>query len=72
MTATPNPASLNAGAKDWRGIAPDDMNALTHPQVDEAEADPYAPGSEDYDARTREQVIELPGGLVRVDYGASV
>ncbi len=34
-------------------------------------ADPYAPASPDYAARTRERIIKLPNGLLRVDYGAA-
>lgn len=60
----------SAGAKTWYG-AEDDMSAFVHPP-EAPTHDPYAPGSPDYATRTREQVIELPGGLVRVDYGASV
>lgn len=33
--------------------------------------DPYAPGSDDYAERTRERVLTLPNGLLRVDYGAA-
>lgn len=32
--------------------------------------DPYSPNSANYAERHREQVVEFPGGLVRVDYGA--
>lgn len=34
-------------------------------------ADPYAPNSPDYAARTRERIVKLPNGLLRVDYGAA-
>lgn len=59
---------LSAGAKWYHGRE-DDAAASVHPDTDDTEADPYAPGTPDYDTRTREQVIELPGGLLRVDYG---
>lgn len=61
------PASLSAGEKSWHDMADD---TAMHPPV-APEPDPYAPGSPDYALRTREQVLELPGGLVRVDYGAN-
>lgn len=69
MTNNLNSADLSAGAKDWHGIAPDDMAAEMHPPA-VPPYDPYGPDSDDYATRTREQVMELPGGLVRVDYGA--
>lgn len=59
----------SAGAKTWYGTE-DDMFASVHPPA-EPVCDPYAPGSDDYAVRTREQVMELPGGLLRVDYGAA-
>lgn len=34
-------------------------------------ADPYAPNSPDYAARTRERIVKLPNGLLRIDYGAA-
>lgn len=64
------PASLSAGEKAWRGMA--DSLALNANMPIDPEADPYAPGSPDYALRTREQVMELPGGIVRIDYGATV
>lgn len=48
----------------------DDDQSSIHPATVPDE-DPYAPGSDNYELRTREQLIELPGGIVRVDYGAS-
>jgi hypothetical protein len=60
---------LSAGAKHWRGT--DDGDAAAYTPTATPAYDPYAPGSDDYETRTREEVIELPGGLLRVDYGAS-
>ena len=57
----------SAGAKTWHGTE-DDMFASVHPPA-VPPYDPYAPGTPDYDTRTRENVMELPGGLVRIDYG---
>lgn len=66
LADTNNPAAFVC-AKSWHDMADD---AAMHPPV-APEPDPYAPDSPDYALRTREQVMELPGGLVRVDYGAS-
>lgn len=60
---------MSAGAKHWRGA--DDGDASSYSPTTAPAYDPYAPGSSDYAIRTREQVMELPGGLVRVDYGAA-
>jgi hypothetical protein len=70
MAAPHSPSDLSAGEKAWRGIV-DDMRAAAH-SPEAPVYDPYGPGSTDYDTRTREQVLELPGGLVRIDYGARV
>ncbi|OWQ98249.1 hypothetical protein [Sphingopyxis witflariensis] len=69
MTHPQTPASLSSGEKAWHAVE-DDISTAVHPSV--PDADPYGPDSPDYAARTREQVMELPGGLVRVDYGARV
>lgn len=68
MRQASNPADLSAGEKTFFDKEDDDATAMHPPVV--PDADPYSPGSDDYAARTREQVMELPGGLVRVDYGA--
>lgn len=60
---------MSAGAKHWRGTDDGDASAYSPRAI--PPYDPYGPDSDDYDTRTREQVIELPGGLVRVDYGAA-
>lgn len=70
MTQAHNPSDLSAGEKAYFDKEDDAPTAMHPPAA--PEADPYAPGSPDYALRTREQVMELPGGLVRVDYGASV
>ncbi|QCB56312.1 hypothetical protein E5675_19005 [Sphingopyxis sp. PAMC25046] len=69
MTDRHTAPDTSAGEKAWRDIV-DDMFAV-HPPAEPLH-DPYGPDSDDYATRTREQVIELPGGLVRVDYGAAV
>lgn len=61
--------NMSAGEKTYFDKEDDAATAM-HPPV-APEPDPYAPDSPDYALRTREQVMELPGGLVRVDYGAS-
>jgi hypothetical protein len=70
MTDTQDTSDLSAGEKTFFDKE-DDVAAVAHPPVAPA-ADPYAPGSPDYSIRTRELVMELPGGLVRVDYGAKI
>ena len=68
MTQFSTTANLSSGEKAWHGVE-DDISTAMHPSV--PEADPYGPDSPDYAAPTREQVTELPGGLLRVDYGAA-
>lgn len=42
-------------------------------QIEDASApDPYAPDSPDYAQRHRKVEMMLPGGMLRVDYGALV
>ncbi|PZQ23892.1 MAG: hypothetical protein DI569_02660 [Sphingopyxis macrogoltabida] len=60
---------MSAGAKHWNAL--DDGDASTYAPSAVPPYDPYGPDSDDYAARTREQVMELPGGLVRVDYGVA-
>lgn len=61
---------MSAGEKHYRNR--DDADASAYAPSAAPAYDPYAPGSDDYETRTREQVIELPGGLMRVDYGSPV
>lgn len=69
MTNANNPSGLSAGEKAYFDKEDDAATAMHPPSA--PDVDPYAPGSDDYDTRTREQVMELPGGLVRIDYGAA-
>lgn len=71
MTDIANASRLSAGAKMYFGVEDgDDTHA--HPVTRDAAPDPYAPGSPDYAQRHRKVEMMLPGGVLRVDYGALV
>ena len=51
---------LSAHDGKWHGRQIDDTPSV----------DPYGPDSDDYASRHRQAVMELPGGLLRIDIGA--
>lgn len=60
---------LSSAEKAYYGR--DDGDPSTYAPAPVAPYDPYAPSSDDYAARSREDVIECHSGIVRIDYGGT-